>query len=173
VCNSQLPSALRIGIATNLYKALDVRGEAPHAAYLKTFCGPAQGEILIYAMEQALAGGCGAPLAQSGGRAVSGSHHSAESAPAGTEPRAVSQPARTLLWVASTASSMRWQRARRCSSPAQIRSTRRLSSGYWPCWATGQSHCCCVTCRSGTAVRVAFLNLRYCSLVCTAHPPCT
>jgi hypothetical protein len=60
--------------AARLHEALGARGEAPHAAYLKTFCGTAQGDLLIHVMEQALPGGSGAPLAQSGGRAVCGSH---------------------------------------------------------------------------------------------------
>ncbi len=60
--------------AAELYEALGARGEAPHAAYLKTFCGTAQGNLLIHVMEQALPGGCGAPMARLGGRAASGSH---------------------------------------------------------------------------------------------------
>ncbi len=83
--------------AAELYEVLGARGEAPHAAYLKTFCGTAQGELLIHVMEQALTGGSGAPLAQSGSRPVSGSHCLAANAPAGTELRTVSQPAQALL----------------------------------------------------------------------------
>ncbi len=61
-----------IGTATDLYKALGARGEAPHAAYLKTFCGTAQGDLLIHVMKQALTGGSGAPLVQAGGHAALG-----------------------------------------------------------------------------------------------------
>jgi len=83
--------------AAELYEALGARGEAPHAAYLKTFCGTAQGDILLHVMELALTGGSGAPLGQSGGHAVPGSYHMAAITPAGTELRAVSQPARTSI----------------------------------------------------------------------------
>ena len=97
-----------ICVASELYRLLDARGEAAHAAYLKTSCDAAQGDLLIHVMEQAIPGGYGAPLGQLGGRAVSGSHRPAALALAGTELRAVSQRAQTLIWTqACTASSMR------------------------------------------------------------------
>jgi len=93
-----------MSIATRLYEMLGALGKAPHAAYLENFCSTTQGDLLIHVMEQALPGGCGAHLALSGGHAVPGSHRLEADAPAGIEPRAVSQLVQTTPWLrASTA----------------------------------------------------------------------